>query len=462
MAYFIKCLCFALVSLAVTGDIKLSVGETILGKGWDMSAEIRGEVDGARGSPSWIGGHHVCACEETLFLDGEGGRGGGLLVLGCGVGGWKGERGRLGCGRRDPDGGRDLPCEVSRGCILRCLEGRGGGGGGEVAVLLDDPRIPVISVWKSQLLCELLRSCGCWSRFYPQQNRIYAGNYEGAVKWSKIHRSGSHLRGCSHSSSSGILQQHGHHLDGDGDGDDMSKPPVSPLAVLLQPACTSHKWIRTPDTPHLMERPERIRAVLVGVAAATANLEIERAEEVARRGNAEEKSQVSGGREGTPDISAMMGGLSLETSGTGRNPNPGRPSEFIHLPQVVHPAGVLDPASRGKTLRHHPALQYAHSETPESPFPALGTSSGSSATPTSTYLPALLRWCLQAPEKVTRGECEIPRAGDGTEEGERLGLNPNDLYLGPGSVDAIEGCVSRSWLCCTRDRSIDGFGGDRS
>jgi hypothetical protein len=28
--YFIKCLCFADVSLAVTGDIRLSVGETIL------------------------------------------------------------------------------------------------------------------------------------------------------------------------------------------------------------------------------------------------------------------------------------------------------------------------------------------------------------------------------------------------------------------------------------------------
>lgn len=28
-----KCLCFALVSLAVTGDIKLSVGETILRDG---------------------------------------------------------------------------------------------------------------------------------------------------------------------------------------------------------------------------------------------------------------------------------------------------------------------------------------------------------------------------------------------------------------------------------------------
>ena len=37
MAYFIKCLCFALVSLAVTGDIRLSVGETILARRGDMS-----------------------------------------------------------------------------------------------------------------------------------------------------------------------------------------------------------------------------------------------------------------------------------------------------------------------------------------------------------------------------------------------------------------------------------------
>ncbi|GHJ86322.1 hypothetical protein NliqN6_2724 [Naganishia liquefaciens] len=222
----------------------------------------------------------------------------------------------------------------------------------------------------------------------------------------------------------------------------MSALPVPPLAVLLQPACTNHKWIRTPDTPHLMERPERIRAVLVGIAAATANLEIERrANEAARREKVRDAEGQSRTREATPDINVMMGGLSLDTSATTPQPNPSRPSEFIRLPQVIHPAGVLDPANRGKTLRHHPALQYAHSETPEAPFPPLGATSGISAGPSSTYLPALLRWCLEAPEKVKRGKCEIPRAGDGTEEGERLGLNPNDLYLGPGSIDAIEGCV---------------------
>lgn len=252
----------------------------------------------------------------------------------------------------------------------------------------------------------------------------------------------------------------------------MIPSPAPPLAVLLQPACTSHKWIRTANTPHLMERPERIRAVLVGIAAAAANLEQERLEEAERRGKEEENVEepaVSQGREGTPDISSMMGGLSIDTFTAERTPNPSRPSEFIHLPAVTHPAGVLDAANRGKTLRKHPALQYVHSETPESPFPPLGTSSVTSAAPSSTYLPALLRWCLEAPEKVKRGECEIPTPRDGTEEGERMGLNVNDLYLGPGSIDAIEGCVSRKWLCCSERRILmclmvigfDGIAGGR-
>lgn len=201
-----------------------------------------------------------------------------------------------------------------------------------------------------------------------------------------------------------------------------------------------------------------MRAVLVGIAGGVARLEAERSEAEERReagrGSEEEKreaEQVNGAagtqqvmeeestqREGTPDISAMMGGLSISQ----HTPPPNRPSEFVYLPDVVVPEGVMDHGKRGKVLRNHKALQYVHSETPDySPFPPLGSTSV--ATPNSTYLPALLRWCLEAPEKVKRGECEIPRKGDGTEEGERWALNVNDLYLGPGSVDAIEGCVSR-------------------
>lgn len=43
--------------------------------------------------------------------------------------------------------------------------------------------------------------------------------------------------------------------------------------VLLQPTCLLHRFIRKKDTSTVVERPERLRAVLVGVAASIAKLE---------------------------------------------------------------------------------------------------------------------------------------------------------------------------------------------
>lgn len=228
----------------------------------------------------------------------------------------------------------------------------------------------------------------------------------------------------------------------------MTSATAKPLAVLVQPACTSHKWIRTAETPYLAENPERIRAVLVGVAVAIANLEQEHSEGKGEtEGNevkVKEEKSAAGQRETTPDISLMLGGLSLETSKDSQRSSPGRPSDFLYLPDVSHPAGIADPTKRGKTLLTHPALQYVHSETPEAPFPpVINGSMGGTPLPDSTHLRSLLRWCLEAPDKVKQGKIEIPLASDGTEEGERLGFIESDLYLGPGSIDAIEGSVSR-------------------
>lgn len=54
------------------------------------------------------------------------------------------------------------------------------------------------------------------------------------------------------------------------------------------------------------------------------------------------------------------------------------------------------------------------------------------AIPSSPYLKDLVKWCKEAPEKIKETGCEIPSG---------LGLNQGDLYLGPGSILAIEGAV---------------------
>lgn len=54
-----------------------------------------------------------------------------------------------------------------------------------------------------------------------------------------------------------------------------SHPPIMAVAtVYLQDACYKHQYIRTPDLSCIVERPERIRAVKVGVAGAVAQADI--------------------------------------------------------------------------------------------------------------------------------------------------------------------------------------------
>jgi histone deacetylase HOS3 len=50
-------------------------------------------------------------------------------------------------------------------------------------------------------------------------------------------------------------------------------PDPATTAIYLQNACLSHKYIRNSDVSTVVERPERIRAVKLGLAAAIARLE---------------------------------------------------------------------------------------------------------------------------------------------------------------------------------------------
>lgn len=172
-----------------------------------------------------------------------------------------------------------------------------------------------------------------------------------------------------------------------------------PLGLFIQPACLQHKYIRHPNSSHIFERPERLRAVLLGVAAAVARLE-------------EAEEAVRDSLDGNDDLSSLLSGLSLHSSF-----QPPR-----HLSIVSPPAA----SAPGQVLLHHPALQLAHS-------PPSSALLDGQAIPASTYLRDLHKWASEAVETIKQTGCEIP-AG--------LGLNQGDLYLAPGSILAIEGAVS--------------------
>jgi histone deacetylase HOS3 len=185
----------------------------------------------------------------------------------------------------------------------------------------------------------------------------------------------------------------------------MSAPLPLPLALCIQPACFEHKYIRHSNSSHIFERPERLRAVLLGFASALARLEA-----------------VDGLASGSTndDLADLLSSLSMSSKAFA-------PPTHINL--ILPPP---PPSTPGQILLHHPALQLAHYPPEEAPFPYLPKSRGA-ALPSSSYLRDLFKWASEAVENIHTTGCEIPEGKD---------LNPGDLYLGPGSILAIEGSVS--------------------
>ncbi|KAL1410051.1 histone deacetylase [Vanrija albida] len=184
-----------------------------------------------------------------------------------------------------------------------------------------------------------------------------------------------------------------------------SRPP---LGLHIQPACLQHKYIRHANSNHIFERPERLRAVLLGFAGALARLE---AADAAEAPKPEPESD---------DLSSMLSSLSL-----------GSTSAFLPPSHVAIVPPPTPPATPGQILKHHPAVQITHSPPIEAPFPFLPKARGA-ALPSSEYMKELYTWASEAVETIRTTGCEFPQD---------KGLNAGDLYLGPGSVLAIEGCV---------------------
>jgi histone deacetylase HOS3 len=217
---------------------------------------------------------------------------------------------------------------------------------------------------------------------------------------------------------------------------------------------------------------------LLGAAAAIAHLEASGSEGDAVKqelvleddiGEEERRRE----RERTPDVADLLGNLNISTT-TPRKDTPrsdstsnsiDSDSPYLHVPPVP-----LNSNGPERLLHTHPALQIIHTPASEHPSPPLPLSSGPATFfPRSEYLRKLTRWALEAPEKIKKGECEIPPSftlsgpgtgtgGEGTREEETIELNQNDLYLAPGSVEAIEGCVSLSCVCYyQREREIESW-----
>ena len=145
----------------------------------------------------------------------------------------------------------------------------------------------------------------------------------------------------------------------------------SSTAVFLQDACLQHKYIRTKDSSHVVERPERLRAVKIGLSAAISRLEDSLPATAAVPAGAEHSEADS--------LVEAIENLRLEQDDSTELCLPKR------LPvQVVQSSAKVD-------ILDHPAVKYIHGDIDGDVYPK-----------------KLVEWARHSVEKISNGESEIP------------------------------------------------------
>ncbi|KAJ3921353.1 Arginase/deacetylase [Lentinula edodes] len=169
-------------------------------------------------------------------------------------------------------------------------------------------------------------------------------------------------------------------------------------SIFIQDACYQHRYIRSRDTSLIVERPERLIATKIGLAAAVTRIQ-----------------EVVGKSTGDPnDLVAALDKLTLGS----------RSSDITAPINVVHSSATLD-------ILNHPAVRFTHG------FPDPNTAKDS-----NEYLRNLKKWSEDSIEKISKGDSEIPQE-----------LAQGDLYLCPESLNAIQGALGT--VCESIDTVVD-------
>lgn len=176
-------------------------------------------------------------------------------------------------------------------------------------------------------------------------------------------------------------------------------PPGKRTALYLQDDCLQHRFIRSKDNSGVVERPERLHAVKVGLSAAIAH-----AGEFSAKYPAPSKKDAEGSTTGktlsaeTDKLTAALERMKI-----------GQAQE-----QQLWPSSVIFYRTAAKVnLLDHPAVKYVH-----------GDVDG------DVYLENLIAWARDSQDNITKKGLEIPD-----------GMPPLDLYLCPTSIDAIQGAI---------------------
>ncbi|GBE84828.1 Arginase/deacetylase [Sparassis crispa] len=183
--------------------------------------------------------------------------------------------------------------------------------------------------------------------------------------------------------------------------DKFARLNVSRTGIFLQKACLQHRYIRSKDNSNIVERPERLRAVHIGLAAAIAHLE----DAIASSGDPLSKPGATHAANTTPDpdeLASALGKLKLSSASSlaAQDQAYRIPVSFVHSSASVD---ILD----------NPAVKFIHGDIER-----------------DVYLEDLKTWAQDSHDKIAKGESELPDH-----------LPQGDLYLCPASVDAIQGAL---------------------
>lgn len=145
-------------------------------------------------------------------------------------------------------------------------------------------------------------------------------------------------------------------------------------AIFLQDACYKHRFIRSNDVSLIVERPERLRALKLGLSAAISRIE-------------ENSADSSGLKESVADVSAA--------------------DDLVAAMQKLDLVGEIKTdlikiikSNKAVNLLDNEAVKFVHGDVDD-----------------DVYLKNLVKWTRESTEKIKAGESEIP-----------LHLAQGDLY----------------------------------
>ena len=156
---------------------------------------------------------------------------------------------------------------------------------------------------------------------------------------------------------------------------------VRKSAVFIQNACLQHRYIRSKDTSNIFERPERLRAVTIGLSAAIARLEGLSNTITIPAPTA--KSESSSKEPDPDDLADVMDKLKID-------------SELL---TYQSPVSIIESQATVDIL-NHPAVKFIHGDLER-----------------DVYLESLTAWAKESSQKISKGESEIPE-----------GLSQGDLF----------------------------------